>query len=177
MDRKYQNQEIVMLGLIELKRGLSHGLVVEPRWPDSCVYIDATALRCLQEAQNALPDSLHLVLTRAFQKEDPILKRMRLFGAYVFKFLYPSRKHETKEIFGHNGHALDGTHLDVSITYNGEKIKLLPFGVFTAKKVLLKIERDHLDVIMQVRKALEFNGFAIHANKTEALQIHCDLKV
>ncbi len=158
-----------------LTKGMSKTLLVNPRWPQRHVLVDNQALICLHRAQTFLPLNIKLVLTRGYQPEGTLLKKCRYGGARLFSFLYKKRRHEICEIFGHNGHAINGTHVDVAIDYNGERLSMLPYGVFTPLWMLTRARRRHQTVLEKVHTALIKAGFVIHKNPTEALQIHCDL--
>jgi len=147
---------------------------INPRWPDRHVLIDSQALERLYEAQSRLPSAIKLILTRAYQPEGTLQKLFRATGRRLFSLLYPARRPEINDIFGHNGHANDGTHVDIAISHNGERLNLLPFGVFTPSFIIRRKEYQHRYAILETRKALVAVGFRIHRNPTEALQIHCD---
>lgn len=93
----------------------------------------------------------------------------------MFKLVYANRGGEIEDIFGSNGHDEDGTHLDVSLSINGNRVHLLPFSVFTPVSWQRRRAEKHLQFIETVKNALVKNGFSIHRNETESHQIHCDL--
>jgi len=114
------------------------------------------------KAQEKLPDNIQLVLTRGYQSKSWMLKIMRRAGALAFALLYSDRKTEIPEIFGHNGHATDGNHIDVSIRLNDQTLKLLPKSVFTSIATAENIMAMYSPVISKVKTALQECGFKIH---------------
>jgi hypothetical protein len=160
--------------MIELHKGMNSGILIKPRWFAKSVFIDGKAFEAVQKAQSILPSDIRLVITRAYQPEDLSMRFLRLIGAMVFKFIYPMRAAEIPEIFGHNGHALDGRHVDIGIEYKNKILKLLPFSVFTSLDVVINRSERYTQIIVEVQNALQECGFTIHSNKIEALQIHCD---
>ena len=151
-----------------------HPIETKPRWPDRKITINNAALEALCKAQDSLPPSIRLVITRAYQPEGRIRKLSRQLGKYIFALAYPARHTEVAEIFGHNGHATDGNHVDVAIRYNGRLLKFLPLGVFTPLSAIQCRKQQYREIIQQTAKALVTAGFSVHSNPTEALQIHCD---
>jgi hypothetical protein len=148
---------------------------IRPRWPDRHVLLDDAALERLCKAQAILPPSVKLIVTRAYQPEKIMQRFLRTAGRVLFLLLYPARRGELSDIFGHNGHAADGTHVDVGIRHNGRQLSFLPLGVFTPEFLRKRREEQFSFAIAETRKALAAAGFRIHRNPTEASQIHCDL--
>ena len=101
-------------------------------------------------------------------------RQFRLLGIRAFRLFYPRRQHEIADIFGSNGHDVDGTHIDVSFRLNGRRIRMLPLGVFTPPVWLYRRRQRWAVPLHQVCSALKENGFRIHRNDTESMQIHCD---
>lgn len=128
-------------------------------------------------AQLGLPDGVKLLVTRAYQPERRLHAIARGLGTLLFGIVYAGRRAETLSIFGHNGHAADGTHVDVSVQVDGRTLRLLPLGAFTPLFLVKMAARRHAQVLADVRVALAAAGLEVHANPTEALQIHCDLRV
>ncbi|WP_182512367.1 hypothetical protein [Rufibacter quisquiliarum] len=149
-------------------------ILIKPRGMASAVIVDERALNHLIQAQALLPSNIQLVLTRAFQRESFFLKVARGGGAVLFGIIFPNRKGEILDIFGHNGHATDGRHLDVGVINCNSDIKLLPFGVFTPLKKIKELFESNKFVLNNVFDALEKSKFSIHKNYTECMQIHCD---
>ncbi|AMC36333.1 hypothetical protein [Janthinobacterium sp. B9-8] len=152
---------------------------IRPRWPAQQVQVDLDAFSKLQRIQTKLPEHIGLILTRGYEKKESHLgfarNKFRALGISAFRFCYSSRQSEIAAIFGSNGHDVDGTHIDVSFLLYGRRVRLLPLSVFTPlfwqKR---RVERYSLP-LCQVKEALIKEGFRIHLNSTESLQIHCDL--
>jgi hypothetical protein len=165
--------------MICLVRGGYGGLQICPRWPSSRVLVAPVALERLQIVQADLPGEISLILTRGYEPHASKLgwlrKLSRLAGIVLFKFVYADRGDEVEDIFGSNGHDVDGTHLDVSLAVNGNRVRLLPLSVFTPISWQKRRADKYLQSIEIVKNALVHNGFSIHRNKTESHQIHCDL--
>lgn len=161
---------------ITLERDNSVDINVRPRWPHKNVALSRAALLSIQNAQKELPPGISLVITRGYELERPYIKYGRKFGGLIFKFIYPNRCYEVKEIFTCNGHSISGEHLDVSISYHGKILNFLPFNVFTPVWLAKKLSDKYRDIIFIVNNALVNSGFQIHENMIEALQIHIDLK-
>ena len=161
--------------MLKLKKGSISNIEIAPLGFSSCVLIDITAFKAVKKAQSLLKPEIKLVITRAYQPESLFIKWARYFGARLFSLIYPARENEAEEIFGHNGHAIDGRHVDISIKYKGNLLILLPNSVFTNLQKIEKIKQKNSQVIADVRAALQNTGFSIHHNITESLQIHCDL--
>ena len=165
--------------MICLSRGDHGGLRICPRWPSSKVMVSPAALEKLQRVQTELPREIELIVTRGFEPRTSGLGWLRTFsrrvGIVLFRFVYADRHDEIGEIFGANGHDLDGTHVDVSLAVDGSRIRLLPLGVFTPIAWQKRRAEKHLRSIQKVKEALVRNGFRIHRNETESRQIHCDL--
>ena len=159
-------------------KGESQGLKVAPRWPPSKVLIEKNVFLKLLEVQSKLPSSVKLLLVRGYENKSSrlgIFRHMsRWLGIKLFCTCYPSRKSEVGDIFGSNGHDVDGSHVDVSIVLNGKRLRLLPLGVFTSLSLQQSRAEEHLAVIEYVKGTLEQCGFIIHHNQTESMQIHCD---
>lgn len=164
---------------IHLARGRYGALQICPRWPSSKVLVSPVALERLLVVQAELPCEIGLILTRAYEPRRSGLgwlrRVFRTAGIVLFKFLYANRDGEVEDIFGSNGHDVDGTHLDVSLTVNGNRLRLLPLSVFTPVSWQKRRAERYLRSIEIVKNALVQNGFTIHRNATEGHQIHCDL--
>lgn len=165
--------------LVSLCSGRHGSLLVRPRWPAKQVLIDPLALERLRAVQAALPAEIELILTRAF---EPAASRLggwrslsRRLGILVFRLAYPGRRDEIGDIFGPNGHDLDGSHVDVSLAVRGRRLRLLPLSVFTPPAWQRRNVGRHQAAFEAVRAALVTQGFVLHRNATESHQIHCDL--
>ena len=167
-----------MTGDLELvpRQVLPSGVIVRPRWPRRVVLIERDTFARVELAQTMLPATIRLILTRAYEPETRLQKGLRQLGAFIFACIFPSRRSEVTEIFGHNGHADDGTHVDVGVEEQGRRINLLPMGVMTPTAVQNWRSHKHRAVLAAVRSSLEAVGFRIHPNPTEAMQIHCDVE-
>ncbi len=167
------------LNLLTLARGVQAGVQIRPRWPARHVHVDARVLVKLQAIQAELPEQVNLILTRGYEPQSSGLgfarRRFRALGIGVFRLLYPARRDELVDIFGSNGHDVDGTHIDVSFELNGRRVRMLPLGVFTPPFWQRRRVRQCASVLAQIHAALIRQGFQIHRNATESLQIHCDL--
>lgn len=165
--------------MICLTRGSYGGLQICPRWPSSKVLVAPVALERLQIVQADLPGEISLILTRGYEPRASSLgwlrKLSRITGIILFKFAYANRGDEVEDIFGSNGHDVDGTHLDVSLAVNGNRVRLLPLSVFTPTPWQNRRAEKYSRSIEIVKNALVNNGFSIHRNETESHQIHCDL--
>jgi len=161
--------------LIELSTGSYGSILVQPRRMRKFVLLTPVALHALCAAQTLLPAEIQLVLTRGYEPVTMILRLSRWIGRLLFTLLYPLRAREAGAIFHHNGHGCDGNHIDVSIRLNKQPLQLLPFSVFTPLFLIEKCEFNHATALARVRSALQSEGFVIHQNRVEALQIHCDL--
>ena len=152
---------------------------VKPRWPYRRVVISKVALQLLERCQGKLEPDVRLVLTRGFEPGNAVFRTLhkacRWLGSIFFRFVFPERKSECGEIFGSNGHDVDGTHIDVAVECRGSIKKLLPRGVFSTSYQLERIRENESALLEVVYKALRTSGFRIHSNPTEALQIHCDM--
>lgn len=137
--------------------------------------VTPAAFHALCSAQALLPPEIQLVLTRGYEPATFVLRLSRRIGRLLFTLLYPLRAKEAGEIFHHNGHASDGNHVDVSIRLNQHLLQFLPFSVFTPLSLIEKSEAGYAPLLARVRTALQAGGFAVHQNRVEALQIHCDL--
>ncbi|MGC7411155.1 hypothetical protein [Pandoraea pneumonica] len=164
--------------LLTLSSGKSDGLIVRPRWPARHVHVDARVLHRLQSIQRELPPEIELILTRGFEPSASNLgfarRQFRALGIAVFRLVYPTRHNELTDIFGSNGHEADGTHVDVSFLLHGRRVRMLPLGVFTPPFWQRRRMRRCASSLAMVKSALVNQGFAIHRNATESLQIHCD---
>lgn len=153
-------------------------LLVRPRWPARHVAIDPATLNALLAVQRTLPAPIRLVLTRAYEQRSStpggVRKAMRILGRRMFVALYPGRRDELEDIFCTNGHDEDGTHVDVGIAIDGTRLQFLPLGVFTPLSVQRRRSARLYDTLAMVKAALASQGFRIHRNGTESLQIHCD---
>jgi hypothetical protein len=160
-------------------RGAHKDILIIPRWPSKEVHIEENALRKLERAQSYLPKGVCLIVTRGYEAPATQVgiarKLFRGLGVRLFMLLYPRRMNEIGEIFGSNGHDQDGTHIDISIQINGRRIRFLPFGVFTPLWLQEWKVKQQLLQLTQARDVLKREGFDIHSNPTESLQIHCDL--
>lgn len=174
--RRFEKDENALL---VLTAGLHAGLLIRPRWPARRVVVDARVVDRLRAAQAALPDTIELVLTRAYEPASSTLgcarNGFRALGIALFRVLYPARRDEVADIFGGNGHDVDGTHVDVSFRVAGRRMRLLPLGVFTPPGWQRRRARRCQPDLERVKAALAAHGFRIHRNATESLQIHCDL--
>lgn len=167
------------LNLLTLTTGIQAGLQIRPRWPARHVYVDARVLGKLQTIQTELPEEITLILTRGYEPQASRLgfarSRFRAIGISMFRLLYPARRDELVDIFGSNGHDVDGTHVDVSFRLNGRRVRMLPLGVFTPPFWQRRRVRRYASALVEINSALIRQGFQIHHNTTEKLQIHCDL--
>ncbi|WP_205882030.1 hypothetical protein [Leeia aquatica] len=167
--------------LMTLPRGVQGRLEVQPRWPARQVALAPEAWLRLQQAAACLPDSIGLILTRGYEAPSARLglarRIFRYAGMGVFRTVYPARRAEVADIFGANGHDVDGHHVDVSIRWQGRRLRLLPLGVFTSSSWQARRVSRFQPVVQQVQQALQQQGFLLHRNATEALQIHCDLQL
>jgi hypothetical protein len=166
--------------LIELSAEDCTGILVKPRWPYHRVFVSSAAYERLKEAQSGLDlFGISLVLTRGLENEGAVFRLLhkvgRWVGACIFCFLFPSRCSEARDIFGSNGHDASPNCIDVGIVVAGQPITLLPRGLFTSKTRMEHAYLAHRDVVEKVFAALRTCGFCIHTNRTEALQIHCEL--
>lgn len=143
------------------------------------VRVSPEALRALSSAQERLPPSVSLVVTRGLEQTSAGFRTFhrirRAIGAFLFGLLFPGRKRELGEIFGANGHDISGDHIDVTIEVDGRAVNFLPFGVFTPLRVQRYRKHKYEAILGLVYEELERAGFLLHVNETEALQIHCDL--
>ncbi|WP_150621074.1 hypothetical protein [Pandoraea horticolens] len=164
---------------VTLGRGIHDGIQVRPRWPARHVRVDAVVLSKLQSIQAQLPSEITLILTRGYEPRASHLGFVRMWfrtlGIGVFRRLYPDRQHEIADIFGSNGHDVDGTHIDVSFCLNGRRIRMLPLGVFTPSSWQHRRVQRYASPLNFILTSLKRNGFRVHHNETESLQIHCDL--
>lgn len=165
--------------MLRLIAGQTQGIEIHPRWPSSAVYVDPDAFARLQEVQVKLPADVQLILTRGYEPShtnlDLLRRASRLLGVRLFRLIYPARRAEIADIFGSNGHDADGTHIDVSITVRGRRIRFLRLGVFTPRAWQNSAVKMYQPYVNTVKEALQSGGFSIHRNETESLQIHCDL--
>lgn len=166
--------------MLALTRGENQGLNVEPRWPATKVMIDENVFLKLIEAQTLMSPSVELLLVRGYENNSTHLGFFRTLsrwlGIKLFATCYPGRKDEINDIFGANGHDVDGSHVDVSIVLNGKRLRFLPLGVFTSLGRQHLSAAEYLPVINEAKDALRKCGFEIHRNHTESMQIHCDYK-
>ncbi|WP_256081017.1 hypothetical protein [Massilia sp. YIM B04103] len=169
------------MSLLSLPRGIHAGIHIQPRWPARQVQVDARVIARLSTIQAQLPSAATLILTRGY---EPPMSRLgaartgfRALGIFLFRLFYPGRHAEIADIFGSNGHDTDGSHIDISVMQDGHRIRLLPLGVFTPRSWQLRRVRLHAHLLSIVREALAQQGFLIHHNATESLQIHCDLNL
>ncbi|MDH0276373.1 hypothetical protein N7349_17660, partial [Stenotrophomonas sp. GD04089] len=164
--------------MLTLQRGNHRGLLVAPRWPSTHIQIEAEVLQRLLDAQALLPTELRLLLTRGFESRHSRLggfrRAVRRLGIAVFRTCYPQRRDEVDAIFGANGHDIDGRHVDISMVLHGQRLRLLPLGVFTPPNWQARRVSRHAWAVAQVKHSLQHCGFQLHPNPTEALQIHCD---
>jgi hypothetical protein len=165
--------------LLKLPPGIHAGVQIRPRWPSRHVHVDAHVLDKLQAIQAALPAGICLILTRGYEPRASGLglarRQFRALGIRAFRLLYPARRDELADIFGSNGHDVDGTHIDVSFSLNGRRVRMLPLGVFTPPFWQQRRVRHCASALAQIQGELMRHGFQIHSNATESLQIHCDL--
>lgn len=167
------------VNLLTLARGVQAGVQIRPRWPARHVRVDARVLDKLQAIQAELPAEISLILTRGYEPRASSLgfarRRFRALGIGLFRMLYPARHDELADIFGSNGHDVDGTHIDVSFSLNGRRVRMLPLGVFTPPCWQRRRVQRCASALAQIHSALIRQGFQLHRNATERLQIHCDL--
>lgn len=167
--------------LITLSPGIENSVQIKPRWPARAVCIDETAWQTLLAVQASLPSHVGLILTRGYEPRASELGKarnsFRRVGIWLFGLLYPGRKDEIPDIFGSNGHDVDGTHIDISIRVHGRRIRLLPLSVFTPSAWQHRRIQKYHAALLTVQIALQEHGFQLHRNPTESLQIHCDLKL
>lgn len=166
--------------LMILSSGMHGRISIKPRWPAKQVRICPQAFGRLQLAQAKLPPAIELIITRAFEPPGTGLTQLRTcsrwMGIQLFSSVYAHRKSEVSDIFGANGHDRDGTHVDVSILLNGRRVRLLPLSVFTPDWLQNARVKKYQETIDQVFRVLNEVGFDLHRNRTESLQIHCDLR-
>jgi hypothetical protein len=133
----------------------------------------------LAQVQTKLPQHVQIIVTRGYEPAVAALgfarRLFRRMGIIAFSILYRHRRHEIADIFGANGHDIDGTHVDVSVLLYGRRVRLLPLGVFTPLWLQSKRKNEVITAIHEVQAALRRGGFALHRNDTERLQMHCDL--
>jgi hypothetical protein len=178
--RPADSRRRVKLGgpVLELGPGLVEGIRIRPRWPSSRVRIDGRAFDRLLEVQARLPAEIRLILTRGYEPPKTSLGTLRSLsrqlGIMLFRMVHFRRRGEIADIFGPNGHDVDGTHIDVSIEANGRRLRFLRLGVFTPRRWQERAVRPHEPHVTMVKEALQACGFQLHRNATEALQIHCD---
>jgi len=145
------------------------------------VRVDAAALKALQHIQTQLPEDLTLILTRGYEPRASQLgfarTQFRKFGIGMFRRLYPNRQHEIADVFGSNGHDVDGTHVDISFSLSGRRVRMLPLGVFTPSSWQQRRVQRHASSLNCILTLLKQYGFQIHRNATESLQIHCDFRI
>jgi hypothetical protein len=167
------------LTLFTLTRGAHAGLQVRPRWPARHVQVDPLVLRKLEQIERQLPAEISLILTRGYEQRSSTLgfarNAFRALGIGMFGLCFPARRNEIADIFGSNGHDVDGTHVDVSFVLNGRRARMLPLGVFTPPALQRRRVRRYASALALVNAALFREGFRVHRNATESLQIHCDL--
>lgn len=165
--------------MLSFTRGIHHGLNVQPRFPSSVLCISETAWDRLLQVQDQLPAEIRLIITRGYEPRASSVgaarKLFRAIGIKLFRLVFRARKHEINDIFGANGHDVDGSHVDVSLALNQKRLRFLPLGVFTPIPWQNKRTRAHEADLQKVMTALMEHGFQIHRNQTESLQIHCDL--
>ncbi|WP_208456536.1 hypothetical protein [Burkholderia sp. BCC1644] len=133
----------------------------------------------LQAIQSALLAEISLILTRGYEPRASGLgfarRQFRSPGIGTFRLLYPARRDELADMFGSNGHDVDGTHIDVSFSLNGQRVRMLPLGVFTPPFWQRRRVRRCASALAKIQAALMQHGFQIHRNTMESLQIHGDL--
>lgn len=165
--------------LLSLAHDTRGDLHICPRWPARRVHVDELALRKLAAAQATLPQGITLILTRGYEPKAARIgmarRQFRAVGTRVFRMCYPARTGEIADIFGSNGHDIDGTHIDVSFRVNGHRVRMLPLGVFTPPALQKRRAKRYAAALAAVNSALLEQGFRLHRNPTERLQIHCDL--
>lgn len=155
--------------------------LVRPRWPYDKVHVSEQAYRSLVAAQDGLAGhGLLLVVTRGYEQRGRAVRVAhawaRMIGRSVFCLVYPHRAREGRAIFSPNGHDRSGHSVDVGIVRNGVMLKLLPLGVFTPRWMVRKTRRMLERELVLTWRALEAAGFVVHANETEAMQIHCEVR-
>lgn len=166
--------------MLILTRGDHQGLTIAPRWPSSQVALDSQVFQQLLKVQQGLPGTTRLLVTRGYENRSSRLGGFRTLsrwlGIRLFCWCYPGRQDEVDDIFGANGHDVDGTHVDVSIVLEGKRLRFLPLGVFTSPRRQQLLKARYATAVDGVKAALVQCGFQIHRNHTESLQIHCDYK-
>ncbi|HGM5877135.1 TPA: hypothetical protein ACKP4S_001629, partial [Stenotrophomonas maltophilia] len=166
--------------MLTLQRGNHHGLLIAPRWPSTRIQLEEEVLQRLLDAQAMLPVGLRLLLTRGFEPSHSRLggfrRLVRRLGITLFRACYPQRRDEVDAIFGANGHDIDGRHVDVSLVLHGERLRLLPLGVFTLPRWQHRRVARYAEPVARAKRSLQHCGFVLHHNPTEALQIHCDYR-
>lgn len=164
--------------MITFHKGSTNGLRIAPRWPAAQVQLDPVVFARLRDTQALLPPTIQLLVTRGYEPGGGRLGGFRTLsrrlGMAMFRICYPKRHAEVTDIFGSNGHDLDGRHVDVSIVLDGKRLRFLPLGVFTSLPLQQRRINRHASAISAVKQALLACGFQIHRNPTESLQIHCD---
>jgi hypothetical protein len=178
--RRMLDQSKANTMLVELNADSSESIRIQPRWPYRRVFVSSVAYQQLKEVQFCLYGSdISIILTRGLEREGLLLrllhKMARRLGAVAFCAVFPSRRSEVHDIFGSNGHDVSANCVDVGIAVGGQQIDLLPHGVFTSTTRREHIYRVHREAIDKVHAALRVGGFCVHLNRTEALQIHCEL--
>ena len=165
--------------MLTLPCGIHDGLKVNPRWPSRQVRISKVAWTRLLIVQDQLPTGARLIVTRGYEPRASKLgasrKLFRAMGIKLFRLIYKARRGEVDDIFGANGHDLDGNHVDVSVELNKQRLRFLPLGVFTPILWQATRTKTYAATLDTIRTALVDQGFRIHSNQTESLQIHCDL--
>lgn len=163
--------------ILTLPRGRHTNVQIQPRWPARQVQVDSDVLNKLQAIQAGLPEHISLILTRGYETSRLgfARKQFRALGIRAFRLIYSGRRNEIAAIFGSNGHDVDGTHIDISLRLSGRRVRLLPLGVFTPLFWQEHRVARFSTPLNQVKDALVHEGFRIHANSTESLQIHGDL--
>ncbi|MDR3414238.1 MAG: hypothetical protein P4L87_25300 [Formivibrio sp.] len=165
--------------MLSWPKGKHDGLKVIPHWPSKQVCISEMAWERLLIVQSQLPESICLIVTRGYEPSASRVgisrKLFRAIGIYFFRHAYKFRRDELEAIFGTNGHDVDGNHIDVSVALNGRRLRFLPLGVFTPLTWQNQRSQKYTTALHEVKTALVDQGFCIHKNMTESLQIHCDL--
>ena len=172
---------VAFMTLVQLRYGTIGPLCIRPRWPARQVCIDSLTLQKLLRVQVALPDRICLIVTRGYEPATAALGAARTvfrkLGVFVFSVLYCHRRKEIADIFGTNGHDIDGMHIDVSIQLEGCRIRLLPLGVFTPLWLQCRRRKKFAPILYAVQAELRREGFTLHRNRTERAQMHCDLRL
>lgn len=165
-----------------LKKANPEEIIISPRFPyDTVVVSDIAYQQILKVQKMLISENIELILTRGYESSGKMVKWghtvARLAGTVLFAVVYPQRIKECWEIFSSNGHDQSSRNcLDISIVYEGKYLNLLPYGVFTSRKCIKRLRDLHSHALGLVWDSLAREGFVVHENYTEAMQIHCELR-